>query len=199
MEHFFEDVPGYFWFRQGYKFLLGTLPTDRPSDFVEIGSFYGKSLAYLAVEAINRKIPVTIHSVESFIGFEGVPQGQDLRDCYMKYTSPLREALNGQYKLWDMPSVEAAAQFADDSCDVVWIDGDHSYESCLADIKAWLPKVKPGGYMGGDDWFMEGVQRAVGDSFAPNYMLGHGLSRNPNVCYWPWWITRKPLPGMVPE
>ena len=32
-----------------------------------------------------------------------------------------------------------------------------------ADIRAWLPKVKPGGVLGGDDWPYKGVQGAVRD------------------------------------
>jgi hypothetical protein len=161
MEHFYDDVPGYFWFKQAYKVMLNAMSPTEPSTFVEIGSFHGKSLAFLGVEAINRKIPVTIHSVESFQGWPGVPQGDELREAFNSYTKPLRERLNGRFKLWDMPSMDAAPQFADESCDVVWIDGEHSYESCLADIRAWWPKVKPGGWMGGVDWFMEGVQRTT--------------------------------------
>src|SRR6266576_1391436 len=64
LAHFFEDIPGYFWFQHGYSRMLDTLPLDRPSAFVEIGSFHGKSTAFLAVEALNRGIPVTIHCVD---------------------------------------------------------------------------------------------------------------------------------------
>ena len=32
-----------------------------------------------------------------------------------------------------------------DWCDFVFIDADHTYEGCLADIRAYLPKVKIGG------------------------------------------------------
>lgn len=67
-------------------------------------------------------------------------------------------------------SVEAAAAFADASLDFVFIDADHSYEGCLADIRAWLPKVKPGGWICGHDYdhkvYTEfGVTQAVNESF----------------------------------
>lgn len=31
--------------------------------------------------------------------------------------------------------------------DIVFIDGDHSYEGCKGDIEAWLPNLKPGGLL----------------------------------------------------
>lgn len=31
--------------------------------------------------------------------------------------------------------------------DLVFIDGDHSYEGCKGDIDAWVPNLKPGGYL----------------------------------------------------
>lgn len=64
-------------------------------------------------------------------------------------------------------SVEAAELVDDRSIDVVFIDADHSYEAALSDIKAWAPKVRPGGWIGGHDYKHPregrgyGVQRAV--------------------------------------
>jgi hypothetical protein len=43
----------------------------------------------------------------------------------------------------------------------VFIDASHDYESVKADVKAWLPKVKKGGYLAGHDWHHEPVKRAV--------------------------------------
>ena len=45
-----------------------------------------------------------------------------------------------------MDSLEAAAVLADGAFDLVFLDGDHSYEATRADIEAWLPKVRPVGY-----------------------------------------------------
>lgn len=49
-------------------------------------------------------------------------------------------------------SVDVAAEFADASLDFVFIDADHRYEAVVADIAAWFPKVKPGGWVGGHDY-----------------------------------------------
>jgi predicted O-methyltransferase YrrM len=47
--------------------------------------------------------------------------------------------------------------------DMVFIDADHKYEIVIADIRAWLPKVKPGGILCGHDYRRPGddVNRAV--------------------------------------
>jgi hypothetical protein len=49
-------------------------------------------------------------------------------------------------------SLNASGKFEDRSIDVVYIDGDHRYEAVVQDIKKWLPKVKPGGYLAGHDY-----------------------------------------------
>jgi hypothetical protein len=36
--------------------------------------------------------------------------------------------------------------------DFLFIDGDHSYEGCAGDIKAWLPHIKIGGYLAVHDY-----------------------------------------------
>lgn len=49
-------------------------------------------------------------------------------------------------------SVKAASMFADGFFDFVYIDGDHEYNSVMADIKAWQPKVRVGGIVSGHDY-----------------------------------------------
>jgi len=66
----------------------------------------------------------------------------------------------------ELDSIEAAAGFPDNYFDLVFIDALHSYEGCLADIKAWLPKVKQGGYICGHDYPRRpGVVQAVKEIF----------------------------------
>src|SRR4051812_37720157 len=47
--------------------------------------------------------------------------------------------------------------------DFVFIDGDHSYDACKADIEAWTPFVKPGGVIAFHDFGSraDGVTRAI--------------------------------------
>jgi hypothetical protein len=56
--------------------------------------------------------------------------------------------------------------FGDSSLEWVHLDARHDYESVKADIEAWLPKVKAGGWLTGDDYDeakWPGVVKAVGE------------------------------------
>ncbi len=55
-----------------------------------------------------------------------------------------------------------------DPIDLLFIDGDHSYEGCCSDIKTWLPKIKAGGTIIFHDYgWAEGIQRAVAEYIRP--------------------------------
>lgn len=62
-------------------------------------------------------------------------------------------------------SLGAAPAFADNSIDLVILDGDHGYQAVTDDLAAWWPKIKPGGKLWADDYDHDGVQRAI-DQFA---------------------------------
>lgn len=76
-------------------------------------------------------------------------------------------------------SVEVAGQIPPQSLDFVYLDADHSYKGVIGDLKAWFPKVRKGGAIGGHDYVeghvvagIFGVRSAVKDFFGrePNIM-----------------------------
>ena len=82
----------------------------------------------------------------------------------------------GRAKLFREKSWDAAAQFEDQSLDLVYIDGDHTYEGVVKDLAAWLPKVRRGGILCGDDIGWPGVKMAVDEFFLKlgrNYQIIH--------------------------
>lgn len=65
--------------------------------------------------------------------------------------------------------------FSDEYFDWIYIDADHTYEGCEADLRLYLPKMKKGGIMIADDYCDEsvnyyGVKRAVDE-----FCLRHGF------------------------
>ncbi len=72
----------------------------------------------------------------------------------------------------------------DNHLDWIYIDGDHSYEGCYADLINAYKKVKPGGLILGDDfkwpkatWSKPGVTRAV-NQFVDNHNLRNNFYRH---------------------
>lgn len=102
------------------------------------------------------------------------------------------------YEFIETYSLEAVKRFENESLDFVYIDGDHSYEAVTDDITVWMPKVKPGGIIAGDDYIRSDrdkrfydVIRAVDDFVKlhniPKYFI-YAEGRKPSN-----WMFRKPL------
>jgi hypothetical protein len=77
---------------------------------------------------------------------------------------------NGRGRIVRESSLNAVAQFDDEFFDFVFLDADHSFEGAWADIAAWYPKVKVGGYLCGHDYHNKanpkpGVDKAVDEAF----------------------------------
>jgi predicted O-methyltransferase YrrM len=68
-------------------------------------------------------------------------------------------------------SHEAVNDIPDKSCDMIFIDGNHSYEPCKQDLKDYLPKLKSGGIFCGHDYhpIFPGVIKAVKEAYGDKY------------------------------
>jgi len=71
----------------------------------------------------------------------------------------------------------AAAAVPDRSLDLAYIDANHTKQAVAADILAWLPKVKDGGWIGGHDYNhpMEARARRWGVKAAVDAMFGDAV------------------------
>lgn len=88
---------------------------------------------------------------------------QIFHDVMARFAAPIQA---GQVEVIRGRSREAASRFSDGEFDFVYIDGDHRFEGVLADLKAFGPKIKPGGMIILDDhslgkWWGDGVIRAL--------------------------------------
>jgi predicted O-methyltransferase YrrM len=70
--------------------------------------------------------------------------------------------------------------------DLLFIDGDHSYEGCLADLKNWYGRLVPGGHLVLHDCYTGswGVQQAVLDFVADHPELESVQSPYIGPSYW---------------
>jgi hypothetical protein len=132
-------------------------------------------------ELLDRLEPVQLHLVdpwafvpqydESWYG-GGVAQSQDDMDNIFRGVRDrfAKEIAGGRVVLHRTTSLNAAASIGAERFDVVYIDGDHTYDAVRADLQAWAPLLNPDGVLAGDDyddggWWQGGVKRAV-DEFA---------------------------------
>lgn len=166
MEHFYENIPGWFDFGNIYQVMVQL--ADSNAHFVEVGSWKGKSAAFMCVEIANSNKQIKFDCVDIWTG-AGTPgeydndisvKNQTLYDEFLSNMKPVE----GKYTPVKEWSDKAASKYADGSLDFVFIDAGHSYENASADIKAWLPKVKPGGFLAGHDYkSAPGVHKAVNE------------------------------------
>lgn len=185
-----HEVPGWFDWTWIYDEAIARSP--KGAKFVEIGCWFGRSSAYFGQKAIELgREDVTLYAVdtweatacnpaevklvkEQFGGSIFEAFKHNMRVCGLMSSEPTwtpAKALGLMKEAHDvvipvrMPSLDAVSQFEDGSLDLVFVDGDHTYEGCLADIKAWLPKVRPGGAIAGHDLDWPGVAKAVEEVF----------------------------------
>lgn len=88
----------------------------------------------------------------------------------------------GRATVHRVTSAEAASAFADGELDFVFLDAIHLYANVKEDIALWLPKLRPGGVLCGDDYTpakFPGLCRAV-DEVLPHRELERCI----------WWVTK---------
>jgi predicted O-methyltransferase YrrM len=166
MEHFYSNIDGWFSYDYIYKHVVDTARDGEL--FVEIGSFKGRSSAYMAVEIINSGKNIRFDCIDTW---EGSPEHQKGAEAEVKevvngtlYKTFLQnmKPVHGYYRPIKMTSLQAAEIYDDRSIDFLMIDGAHEYESVVADIRAYLPKIKIGGVIAGDDvWGDERMPETV--------------------------------------
>jgi hypothetical protein len=166
----YQEIAGWFDYPNSFQFLVDTIPDG--GTFVECGAWLGQSSAYLCDIAKDR---INVFIVDSWQGSANevathhkLAQETDIYQIFLdnmgerKFT-PIRKL-----------SHEAVLDFADESCDVVYIDMEHTYDAVSKDIDMWLPKVKVGGYLAGHDYnpgSWPGVVQAVNEKFHDQFRI----------------------------
>jgi predicted O-methyltransferase YrrM len=159
-----KDIEGWFNHQAAYDYLIHNMPQD--GKFVELGAWLGKSSAYLCDKATFQQITIidtwkgspneltTTHKLATEV---------DIYDLFLENMG------DRKYNVIKGTSKVAAKMFLKESLDVVFIDLTHTYEAVKEDIKLWLPKVKKGGFIAGDDYHehWKGVIQAV-DELLPH-------------------------------
>lgn len=164
MDHFNDKIQGWdFGIPEIYRQQVAQAVDG--SHFVEVGSWKGKSSAFMAVEIINSGKKIKFDCIDWWqsdnnIGYDDpyVKNGT-LYEHFLENMKPVE----GYFNSIKISSVEGSKLYADKSLDFVFIDAAHDYDNVKADILAWAPKIKKGGAIGGHDYNFPPVRQAVNE------------------------------------
>ncbi len=118
----------------------------------EIGCWKGYTTCHLG--QIAKKHCGHVYAVDHWKGnigtdSEGTARNENIFAIFQRNVDALR--LGSVIIPLSMDSLSASRTMADNSLDMVFIDADHRYTPFVADVKAWLPKVRHGGILCGHD------------------------------------------------
>jgi Methyltransferase domain len=121
----------------------------------EVGSWVGTGSTQVFLAELSKIPGLTLTCIDTWHGNANHSGMQEIDAKYDLFGSFLANIERAHAKTTVIPvraaSVAAASLIADATYDLVFIDADHSYAGASGDIKAWLPKVKPGGVLCGHD------------------------------------------------
>ncbi|MBY0356354.1 MAG: class I SAM-dependent methyltransferase [Candidatus Obscuribacterales bacterium] len=168
-------------YRPARDFLLSYFPPN--SVGAEIGVWRGDFSSRI-LEVVR---PAKLHLIDPWLYetdgiykqalYGGDERNQDmLDDIYNQVQKRFNAQIKTEQVLIHRSSSETAASIFDDNYfDWIYIDGNHLYECVKKDLHRYLPKVKQGGYITGDDyanknaWWQNGVEKAVDEFIESGY------------------------------
>ena len=143
--------------------LLPYIPARQPFVGVEVGVYLAKTSSIL----LWNRPKLFLHLVDNF---EVLPETQAICEKHLRAAQ-----VWSRCKMHHGDSAAMAANVADASVDFAFIDASKRPDKYKADIYAWLPKIKAGGFIQGHDWhhpnvptIVEAFAKDIGRPFEPN-------------------------------
>jgi predicted O-methyltransferase YrrM len=122
---------------------------------LEIGSYLGASTGFLGLAALQRR--GFVHAIDPWTNDAMGAEGE--RDTWSEFrrnTTPFEHFITPHQGY----SADVHAREQTIPCDLIFIDGDHSYDAVVTDLQLWLPSLRPGGVLAMHDIDSPGVKQA---------------------------------------
>ena len=113
-----------------------------PKIFVELGTHYGHSYFAFCQSVAEAELSTQCYAVDTWEGDEHATHYGE--NVFAKVSAHHQEHYAGFSHLLRMTFDDAVTHFADESIDLLHIDGLHTYEAVRHDFETWLPKLAPG-------------------------------------------------------
>ena len=173
----FNEVPGWFAYQDLYTNMVAA--ANGGETFVEVGAWLGKSTNYLATQIRESKKNINFTTVDTWKGTDDEDIHQQIvgtfnGDIFYEFMDNTSLCNNyGVFETIKDTSRKASQQFSNNSIDFIMLDAGHSYDALKDDLDAWYHKVKPGGYITGDDYgVFSGVTQAANEFFYNQFTEG---------------------------
>ena len=157
-------IDGWFTWRMAQEEAVKSFPDG--SRFIEVGTYLGRSLCSLGEVVQTSGKHISLIGIDTCRG--SGPEGWRGKDYHASavaagegtfagelHKNILDCGLGDSVQLIIAESVNASRLFPDASLEWVHLDARHDYRSVKADIEAWLPKLRIGGWLSGDDYDRE--------------------------------------------
>ena len=147
-----------------------------PQHYTEIGAWKGES-AVIASNYFKKITSIDPYPNENM---------SVVREEYLKNTKHIQDCT-----LIEQTSDTAVKLFDNMSIDVLYIDGDHTYEGCKKDVELWWPKLRVGGLFSGHDYKNRPRNNKEAKRAVDEYFDKLGITVNKTMgerCPSFWWI-----------
>jgi predicted O-methyltransferase YrrM len=146
---------------------------------VEIGAYQGRS-----TRALADATPGVVYAIDNWRGVPSRPgvSGASIRRACRRHLRDLLETKVHVVEHDSQCGLPAALRGV--SVDMLWIDGDHDYESVASDLRTFAPLVRTGGQICGHDYnvWHPDVVRAVDEAYGARVQT---ISIHRSI----WWVT----------
>lgn len=166
-----EGDTQYFDFKSYYSYIASILPKE--GSILEVGTYQGASIVWLATELLKRKKKYKIYTLDNWMDMEfssGI--NTHFRFVQNVHLNNLEDII---FPLYGNSSITGLFKYS--SLDYIFLDGSHEYEAVKWDISHLLPKLKPGGKIGGHDYGFESVKKAVDAAFPSIKVFSTGTAK----------------------
>ena len=163
-------------------YMIAKTTISHPGLIVEIGTNWGESAIVMgnAIRGTGSRI-VCIDPVFRTGSIDVLDENPEKHQHYDSNLMDLfdniaEQHLEGYISIIPDYSQNVLARWDCGSIDLLYVDGEHSYEGVKRDCE-WMAHVKPGGYVIFDDW-MDGVAQAVTEYYKTHqdsWHLAHGV------------------------